>query len=64
MDVAGSKRKGMGLLGMQERIRKIGGEFLLESALGQGTWIRIVLSLAEVMLDRKKEKATDMPTDE
>ncbi len=47
MDVAASKRKGMGLLGMQERIRKIGGEFTLESLVGQGTWMRITLSLEE-----------------
>ena len=41
MDVAGSKRKGMGLLGMQERMRKIGAQFSLESVVGQGTWIQI-----------------------
>ena len=47
MDVAASKRKGMGLLGMQERIWKIGGEFMLDSLVGQGTWIRITLPLEE-----------------
>jgi len=45
MDIASSKRKGMGLLGMQERMRKIGAEFTLESVMGQGTWISITLPL-------------------
>ena len=47
MDIATSRRKGMGLLGMQERIRKISGEFTQESILGQGTWIRILLPLSK-----------------
>lgn len=47
MDLAAVKRKGMGLMGMQERMRKIGAEFSIESVIGQGTWIRIVLPLAE-----------------
>ena len=38
---------GFGLLGMQERIRKISGEFTQESILGQGTWIRILLPLTK-----------------
>ena len=47
MEIANAKRKGMGLLGMQERIRKIGGEFIIESLEDQGTWIRIRLPLEE-----------------
>jgi len=48
MDVTVSKRQGMGLLGMQERMRNIGAEFTMESLLGQGTWIRILFPLQEL----------------
>ena len=44
MNIASCKRKGMGLLGMQERMRKIGAEYEMESIEGYGTWIRIVLA--------------------
>ena len=54
MDLATVKRKGMGLMGMQERMRKIGAEFTVESVLGQGTWIRIILPLAEISSDTQR----------
>jgi NarL family two-component system sensor histidine kinase YdfH len=37
-----------GLLGMRERIYLIGGQFSLESAVGQGTCLQVHLPLAEV----------------
>lgn len=30
-----------GLIGMRERVEKLGGEFVLESALGKGTLVRL-----------------------
>lgn len=37
--------KGLGLMGMQERVSLLGGRFELESAPGQGTQIRVFLPL-------------------
>jgi PAS domain S-box-containing protein len=34
------KRQGLGLISMQERIRMIGGEFMVESSPGRGTTVR------------------------
>jgi signal transduction histidine kinase len=36
-----SQEKGMGLLGMEERVERLGGVFLLQSRPGQGTTISI-----------------------
>ncbi|NJN93071.1 MAG: sensor histidine kinase [Anaerolineales bacterium] len=38
--------KGLGLIGMQERVSLLGGRFELASASGQGTQIRVCLPLA------------------
>jgi len=40
-----SREKGMGILGMEERVRHLGGTFDLESQPGKGTHISIVLPL-------------------
>jgi signal transduction histidine kinase len=37
--------KGMGLLGMEERVRHLGGDFAVQSAPGQGTAVRVSLPL-------------------
>jgi signal transduction histidine kinase len=42
----GRERRGLGLLGMEERIRELGGVFVLESAPGAGTKIRAEIPLA------------------
>lgn len=40
------QRRGLGLLGMEERIRELGGVFTIESAPGAGTKIRAEIPLA------------------
>lgn len=39
-----SSKKGFGLLGMSERVEQMGGELLIQSQLGQGTEIVVVVS--------------------
>ena len=41
------RERGMGLLGMQERVEYLGGELVVDSAPGQGTTLRVTLPLAE-----------------
>ncbi len=41
-----ARQKGMGLLGMQERVTHLGGAFAIESAPSHGTVLRVVLPLA------------------
>lgn len=43
----GKGRRGLGLLGMEERIRELGGVFSVESAPGAGTKIRAEIPLAQ-----------------
>ena len=40
-----ASKGGVGLIGMEERMRQIGGEFTLESAPGGGTLVTAVVSL-------------------
>jgi signal transduction histidine kinase len=40
------REKGMGLLGMQERVRRLNGRFQIESEPGHGTTVRVDLPLA------------------
>ena len=40
--------RGLGLLGMEERVRRLGGQVRLESQLGRGTLIAAELPLAEI----------------
>jgi signal transduction histidine kinase len=39
------RAKGMGLLGMQERVARLGGSFAIESRAGEGTSLLITLPL-------------------
>jgi signal transduction histidine kinase len=39
--------RGLGLLGMEERVRRLGGDLRLESQLGRGTLIAAELPLVE-----------------
>jgi signal transduction histidine kinase len=41
-----ARQKGMGLLGMQERVTHLGGIFAIDSAPASGTVLRVVLPLA------------------
>jgi signal transduction histidine kinase len=41
------QERGMGLLGMQERVSHLGGTFLVESLPGQGAIVYITLPLAK-----------------
>jgi glucose-6-phosphate-specific signal transduction histidine kinase len=40
--------RGLGLLGMEERVRRLGGDLRLESQLGRGTLISAELPLVEL----------------
>jgi signal transduction histidine kinase len=40
--------RGMGLLGMEERVRHLGGTFEVDSEPGRGTRVEIVLPLASL----------------
>ena len=40
------REKGMGLLGMEERVTHLGGQFAIESAPASGTVLKVVLPLA------------------
>ena len=44
---ASASRNGLGLTSMSERVRMLGGRYTLESAVGKGTTIRVVLSHKE-----------------
>ncbi len=53
-DVESPRRKGIGLLGMEERVRELGGSIRVNSAVGSGTRIEMRLprpALMEVELD-------------
>jgi two-component system, NarL family, sensor histidine kinase UhpB len=45
-DAASSRREGMGLIGMRERVAAVGGEITVNSAVGQGCTVRVALPLA------------------
>jgi signal transduction histidine kinase len=47
----GKRRRGLGLLGMEERVRELGGTFTLSSAPGAGTTIRVEIPLAPVEVE-------------
>ena len=47
-DILSAEQRGLGLLGMQERIELLGGQFNLESTPGSGTRIEIRLALSEL----------------
>jgi signal transduction histidine kinase len=42
------RTRGMGILGMEERVRQLGGEFAIRSAPGKGTTVH-----AELPIDQK-----------
>ncbi|MBE2272586.1 MAG: sensor histidine kinase [Anaerolinea sp.] len=52
--VLASKERGLGLLGIQERIELLGGTLRLESQPGQGTRVEVELMLPEQVTERSK----------
>ncbi len=54
MDTPDGKR-GLGLMGMEERMRAIGGEFHLQSEPSQGTAIRLVVPIPDAAAVQKEE---------
>jgi signal transduction histidine kinase len=46
------QERGMGLLGMQERVSNLGGTFSVESLPGSGAIVCIVLPLSKSVADR------------
>lgn len=47
----GRNRRGLGLLGMEERVRELGGAFHLSSAPGAGTTVRVEIPLASLEVE-------------
>ena len=40
------KTRGLGMLGMEERVRQLGGQFEVQSAPGKGTVLKVSLPIA------------------
>jgi len=47
--------RGLGLLGMEERVRHLGGTFQIESSPGRGTLLRVALPLAAIPGTSKRQ---------
>jgi len=43
------QERGMGLIGMEERVSALGGRLVVESAVGEGTLLRVALPLSQVV---------------
>ena len=52
-----AQERGMGLLGIQERVSYLNGQFAVESKPGEGTLLRVTLPLAGVALQPAHEHA-------
>jgi signal transduction histidine kinase len=52
--------RGLGLLGMEERVHHLGGLFVIDSHPGRGTLVKIELPLAELAPDRTYETDPDI----
>ena len=48
--VGGARSKGVGLLGIEERVREIGGVVTIESLAGRGTTVSIDIPLPRAAL--------------
>jgi len=51
--------RGLGMLGMEERVRRLGGQLRIESEIGRGTTISAELPLPETIVPRKVETEPD-----
>jgi signal transduction histidine kinase len=47
--------RGLGLLGMEERVRRLGGELRIDSEMGRGTTISAELPLPQMATTKKLE---------
>ena len=52
--------RGLGLLGMEERVHHLGGVFSIDSQPGRGTLLRITLPVAELAADVMDENNPDI----
>lgn len=50
--------RGMGLLGMEERVRRLGGHLRIDSRLGQGTLVSAELPVAEIASENPRDAHT------
>lgn len=50
--------RGMGLLGMEERVRRLGGRLRIDSQLGQGTLVSAELPVAEITSENGRDAHT------
>jgi signal transduction histidine kinase len=51
------KEKGMGLLGIEERVSHLGGSFAVDSEPGRGTLLSVILPLVEPAVGNARESA-------
>jgi len=54
----GRAGKGMGMLGMEERVTHLGGAFAVESEPGHGTRVRVSLPLVQTRAERQAVEET------
>jgi len=52
--------RGLGLLGMEERVHHLGGVFAIDSQPGRGTFVRITLPVADLATDMMNETNSDI----
>jgi signal transduction histidine kinase len=57
-DLNGASRGRLGLLGMQERVRLVNGEFAIESVPKRGTTVRVQIPLSPERADPAREPVT------
>ncbi|RPI22303.1 MAG: hypothetical protein EHM61_22590, partial [Acidobacteria bacterium] len=50
--------KGLGLVGMEERVRELGGSMMLQSVQGTGTILRVRLPFQDVSREKTKSLAS------
>ena len=50
--------RGMGLLGMEERVRRLGGQFRIDSHLGRGTVVSAELPVTEIASENARDAHT------
>ena len=61
---SGGGKKGLGVLGMRERVRLVGGTFSIDTRSGQGTTVSVEIPFKRAMVVRQRDSPiiTAMPT--